>query len=378
MQDTFVSILMSPHFTYRMDLTAPDRGVRPLTDYELASRLSYLLWSSMPDETLLEAAAQGKLRDPAVLVAQSRRMLQDVRARGLAVEFAGNWLDFRRFEQHNSVDREQFPSFTDDLRRAMFEEPVQFFLDTARENRSVLEFLDARHTFVNPLLAQHYGIPEVSGDRDDWRRVDDAQKYGRGGLLPMSVFLTLNAPGRRTSPVKRGYWVVRRLLGERIPPPPPDVPGLPEDESKLGELTLPEMLARHRAHQSCAGCHDRFDSLGLAFEGYGPIGESRVTDLGGRPVHTQATFPGGMPGSGLEDLRTYLRERRQQEFLDNLCRKWLSYGLGRTLQLSDELLVDELRANLEASGYRFQTLVEGVVTSRQFLNKRSNNPVVKD
>jgi hypothetical protein len=186
----------------------------------------------------------------------------------------------------------------------------------------------------------------------------------------MSGFLTKNAPGLRTSPVKRGYWVVRRLLGEYIPPPPPTVPELPNDEAKLGELTLRETLARHRQDKSCAGCHEHFDGFGLVFEGYGPIGEIRTKDFAGRPVDTQATFPGGREGAGLDGLRAYLREYRQDEFLDNLCRKLLTYALGRTLQLSDDVLTDDMRTKLEANGYRFGTLVEKIITSPQFLTRR--------
>src|SRR5262249_4635043 len=173
-------------------------------------------------------------------------------------------LDFRRFEEHNGVDRERFPTFTNELRQAMFEEPVRYFIDVAQRNRSVLDLLYGTDTFVNRPLARHYGMPEPKTP-DEWVHID-AQRYGRGGLLPMAVFLTKNAPGLRTSPVKRGYWVVRRVLGEEIPPPPPTVPELPKDEAKLGELTLPQVLARHRDDPSCAACHRRFDSIGLAFE----------------------------------------------------------------------------------------------------------------
>src|SRR5262249_38542847 len=200
------------------------------------------------------------LHRPDVLTAQARRMLRDPRVRGLATEFAGNWLDVRRFEEHNSVDRARFPSFTNALRQAMFEEPVRYFMDVAQRNRSVLDLLYGTDTFVNRPLAKHYGMPEPP--RDDWVHVKDAARYGRGGLVPMAGVLTKNAPGRRTSPVKRGYWVVRRVLGEKIPPPPPAVPELPKDEANLGELTLPQLLARHRQDKNCAGCHRRFDSVG--------------------------------------------------------------------------------------------------------------------
>jgi hypothetical protein len=228
-RDSVVSVLMSPYFCYRIDppslaQTAGGASARQasdveaLSDYALASRLSYFLWSSMPDDELMKHAAAGDLHKPDVLAAQARRMLQDGRIRNLATEFAGNWLDIRRFEEHNAVDRDRFPEFTGELREAMFEEPIRFTVDVIQRNNSVLDFLYGNYTFVNPVLARHYGMPEPPAAT--WARVDEAQKYARGGLLPMAVFQTKNAPGLRTSPVKRGYWVVRRVLGEQIPPPP--------------------------------------------------------------------------------------------------------------------------------------------------------------
>ena len=406
-RDSIVSVLMSPYFCYRIDLsqaakeqdTAPLTSrmkgpvvTSPLSDHALASRLSYFLWSSMPDEALLARAAAGDLHRPEVLVAQARRMLQSDRVRGLASEFGGNWLDFRRFEEHNGVDRDRFKRFTNELRQAMFEEPIHFFVDLVREDRSVLEFLYADYTFVNPALARHYGMPECGMPEcgmpecgmpeldfrsSDWVRVNDAHLYGRGGLLPMAVFLTKNAPGLRTSPVKRGYWVIRRLLGEFVPPPPPTVPQLPSDEVKLGDLTLRELMARHRQDKSCAGCHVHFDSIGLVFEGYGPVGELRVKDFGGRPVDAHATFPGGSEGVGLEGLRKYIREHRQKDFVDNLCRKLLAYALGRSLLLSDDATIDDMRAKLAGNGYRFGSLVESIITSPQFLRKRGLDDLIK-
>jgi hypothetical protein len=371
-RDVLVSVLMSPHFLFRLEPAAPGPGVQPLTGYALASRLSYFLWASMPDAELLKHAVASDLHRPEVLRAQARRMLQDDRVRGLATEFAGNWLDIRRFEEHNAVDRGRFPAFTDELRRAMFEEPMRFFTDVARSDLPVLDFLDGRHTFVNPVLARHYGVPEPKGGPDAWVKVDDARPYGRGGLLPMAAFLTKNAPGLRTSPVKRGYWVVRRLLGEKIPPPPAEVPELPGDEAKLGDRTLREVLALHRADKACAGCHDRFDAIGLAFEGYGPVGERRTVDLGGRPVDARAAFPGGGEGDGVDGLRAYLRERRRDEFLNHLCRQLLAYALGRTLLPSDDALLADLRLKLADRDYRFSALVDAIITSPQFLNKRGS------
>ncbi len=386
-RDMVVSVLMSPDFLYRLDLSAasinssksvlhpaslntaaPFRS-EPLSNYALASRLSYFLWSSMPDEELLRHAANGDLQRHDVLLAQTRRMLKDSRARGLATEFTGNWLSFRQFETNNSVDRNRFPSFNDNLREAMFQEPIRYMEDIISNNRPVLDLLYGNYTFVNPPLAQHYGIPGVTGDVNNWVRVDDAVRYGRGGLLPMAVFLTQNSPGLRTSPVKRGNWVVQRVLGIRVPPPPPVVPELPGDEAK-SDLPVREMLAQHRANPVCAACHSRFDSFGLAFEGYGPVGDARTKDLAGRPVDTAVTYPGGIGGTGLEGLQAFIRGYRQDQFVSNLNRKLLAYALNRSLQLSDESLIERMKAQLAANGYRFNALVETIVISPEFLNKR--------
>jgi hypothetical protein len=414
-RDTVVSILISPNFLFRLDLDAAagdfpssdgghpvavrqppvtaltpvksreplvippySRGDQPLSDYALANRLSYFLWSSMPDQELFSHADAGDLHRPDVLAAQARRMLRDPRVRALALEFGGNWLDFRRFEEHNAVDRERFPTFTNDLREAMFEEPLRFLTDEFRGNQSVLDLLYGKYTFVNATLARHYGMADVKVSGDEWARVDNADHYGRGGLLPMAVFLTKNSPGLRTSPVKRGYWVVRRLLGEYIPPPPATVPELPKDESKLGDLTLRQTLERHRANPTCASCHARFDSYGLVFEGYGPIGERRRTDMGGKPVDTRAPFPGGQERVGLDGLREYIRQQRQNDFLDNLCRKLLSYALGRSLQPTDDNTLLQMRQRLATGGYRFDTLVETIVTSRQFCNRRAPAAIARN
>ncbi len=375
MRDAIVRVLMSPRFCYRVDLAArpaPEgpAAVRALSGYELASRLSYFLWASMPDGELLAAAASGRLEKPGELAAQARRMLRDPRVRGLALEFGGNWLDFRRFDEHNAVDRERFPAFTNELREAMFTEPVRVLEDAIRNDRSLLDLLYGASTIVNPVLARHYGIPGIEGASDNWIRVENARPYGRGGLLPMAAFLTQNAPGLRTSPVKRGYWVVRRVLGETIPPPPPTVPELPKDEAEMN-VPLREALARHRENAACASCHARFDSFGLAFENYGPVGERRTKDLAGRPVETQAEFPGGSKGDGYESVLAYIRAHRQKDFVDNLSRKLLAYSLGRSLRLSDEPAVERMIASAAAAGYRFAPLVEAIVTSRQFMYKRS-------
>ncbi len=424
LRDVITSVLMEPDFLYRLDIGGPtalqspsqrpvpasrgsaalssrlprpavgpkrpvpaSRGseaegpavsstafpAEPLSSYALASRLSYFLWASMPDEELLRHAASNDLQKPAVLLAQTRRMMKDARVRGLATEFTGNWLNFRLFENNNTVDRARFPQFNNDLREAMFQEPIHYVEDTIQNNRSVLDLIYGNYTFVNPVLAKHYGIPGVHGDLDHWVRVDNAGQYGRGGILPMSVFMTQNSPGLRTSPVKRGNWVVQKVLGIRVPPPPPVVPELPSDESK-SDLPVRDMLAKHRAIPFCAACHQRFDSFGLAYESYGPIGDVRTKDLAGRPVDTAVTYPGGINGVGFEGLRDFIRDHRQDQFINNICRKLLSYSLNRTLQLSDEALVDTMQTNLAKQGYGFDSLVETIVLSPQFRNKRISAP----
>jgi mono/diheme cytochrome c family protein len=287
----------------------------------------------------------------------------------MATEFGGNWLDFRRFEDHNAVDRERFPAFTNQLREAMFEEPVRFIADLIQRDRPVQEMLNGRHTFVNGARARHYGMPAPASP-DRRIRVDNASDYGRGGLLPMAVFLTRNAPGLRTSPVKRGYWVARRVLGEVIPPPPPTVPELPRDEA-ASNLPVRQLLARHRDDKACAGCHARFDSFGLAFEAYGPVGERRANDLAGRAVDARASFPDGTQGEGIEGLLAYIRSQREKDFLNNIGEKMLAYALGRSPMISDEPLLEAMRAKLAAGGYRLPALIEAIVASPQFLNKRA-------
>ncbi|HVJ69241.1 MAG TPA: DUF1592 domain-containing protein, partial [Caulifigura sp.] len=361
-RDSVASVLMSPHFCYRIDLLEASGGeaaakpetesavlqVQRLSESSLASRLSYFLWSSMPDDELLAHAARGDLHRPEVMAAQARRMLKDPRSRALAVGFGGNWLDFRRFEEHNAVDRNRFPAFNDELRQAMFEEPVRFLLDVIVHDRPVLDLIYGKHTFVNCFLAKHYGIDGIGGPADRWVRIDDADRYERGGLLPMAVFQTANASGLRTSPVKRGYWVVRRVLGEQIPPPPAVVPELPKDEAQLGDLTLRQALERHRQDKNCAACHARFDSFGLVFENFGPVGERREKDLGGKPVDTRANFPDGSDRTGLDGLRDYIRAEREDDFVDQLTSKLFVYALGRGLMLSDDKALRQMREQLKA------------------------------
>jgi cytochrome c553 len=399
MRDSVAAVLMSPNFCYRVDLaeasglanangkplankvalgkpadSATSLNTQPLSSYALASRLSYFLWSSMPDAELLTHAKSGDLQQPEVLAAQARRMLKSPRASNFAAEFVGHWLESRRFEEHNAVDRERFPSFDSELREAMYQEPLHFFIDLIQNDRPVQNLLYGDYTFINAPLAQLYGIPGHFSS-DEWVRVNQVAQYGRGGVLPMAVFLTANSPGLRTSPVKRGNWIVKRVLGEHIPPPPATVPALPADEKNLGELTVREALAQHRANPACAACHAHFDSFGLSLEGYGAIGERRTVDFGGRPVDASAEFPGGFKGDGLVGLRDYIRAHREQDFIDNMASKLLSYALGRSLLLSDDVLIDQMKSRLTSEHYRFGAMVEAIVTSKPFRTKRATNEV---
>ena len=402
-RDSVIRILLSPRFLYRVDLdadidamiqgengfaltstlqqklrTAPKQTQAPLNDFALASKLSYFLWSSMPDAELMKLAAAGKLHEPAILAAQTKRMVKDPRIKALAVEFGGNWLDIRRFEEHTAVDRERFPAFDDNLRQAMFDEPVRFIVDGLQSNSSVLDWLYGKHTFVNGPLAKHYGMDDIRlngqnlDDPNQWVRVDDAQRWNRGGILTMAAFLTKNASGLRTSPVRRGYWMVKRVLGEYIPPPPAVVPELPKDEKALGDKTLRQALSQHRDNPACSGCHARFDSYGLVFEGFGPIGELRKFDQGGKPVDTAAPFPGGIEKSGVTGLQEYIKSKRQQDFLDTFGRKLTTYALGRTLQPSDDILLANIQTRLRTTDYKIGSMIEAIVTSRQFRYRRTS------
>ncbi len=373
-RDVVVALLVSPLFSYRVVRPEPGRTTHRLDGYELASRLSYFLWSSLPDRELLQLAGSNRLARPDVLKQQVNRMLADPRSAALAAEFLGQWLGVRQFQQFNGVDRKRFPSFTRELRQSMYEEPLRYFSDLLRRNGSVVSLISGRHAIVNASLARHYGLPIPDAvPSGDWFRVEKASGHGRGGLLPMGVFLTSNSSGLRTSPVRRGYWVVHRLLGEHIPPPPPKVPDLPADETDLGDVTLRQLLVKHRKLAACAVCHARFDAYGLVFEGYGPVGRRRKVDGGGRTVDVRAEFPDGSRGAGLPGLRRHLVENRRGQFVDNIVRRLFAYALGRRLMLSDRRGIERMTRSLEKDGFRVRGLIEEIVLSRQFLEKRDRD-----
>jgi mono/diheme cytochrome c family protein len=360
------AMLVSPHFLFRIerDPTPSDPGkTHKLSDIELASRLSYFLWSSMPDEELLGLAEAGRLRAPGVLDAQVKRMLADKRAAALSDNFAGQWLETRNLDSVKP-DPQKFPDWGPELREAMKTETRMFFEAMLRENRPLPEFLDARFTFLNELLARHYGIEGVTGT--DFRRVELATDQ-RGGILSHASVLTVSSYPTRTSPVIRGKYVLQNILGAAPPPPPPDVPAL--DEEKVGNAgSLRQQLEKHRTNAVCASCHNRMDVLGFGLENYDGIGKWRTMD-GKFPIDVSGTFPNGKSFASPAEMRTLLKDE-VPEFARCLTEKMLVYSLGRGLQRFDRRTVQDITRKLEASGYRFQTLIHEVVKSLPFQARR--------
>jgi hypothetical protein len=370
---TVVRILVSPHFCYRVELPPEGKAIRPVADLALASRLSYFLWSSMPDRELLDLAARGELTNESTLRAQVRRMLKDPNVSGFAQEFFGQWLQYGDFLKSESVNRQVFPEFDEPLKQAMFEEPTRFATALIQNDESVLGLLRSDVTYVNKRLAGHYGIPFRGTVATDWEKATGLIQQGRGGFPGMAVFLTKNSQPARTSPVKRGFWVVHKLLGEHIPAPPPDVPVLPAKETDTKGKSMRELLALHTENATCARCHQRFDAVGLSMEGFDAIGKARTRDLAGRPVDNLVRLPTGEAARGIPEFTKYLVAERKHEFTHTMCRKLLGFALGRSLELSDRALVEKMQAELEKSDYRFTTLFETVVLSPQFRNQRGKD-----
>ncbi len=363
------SVLVSPHFCCRIDLPPDGDSVKPLSDVGLASRLSYFLWSSGPDAELLALAKAGKLNDEITLRQQTRRMLQDPKVSAFALEFFGQWLRYRDFLTQESVDRKVFPAFNDELRQAMFEEPTRLVTFLIQNNLPVTDVLYGNTTFVNKPLASHYGWP-YRAEGGEWQKVDGIQQHGRGGVLGMAVFLTTYSQPQRTSPVKRGFWVVHKILGEHIPAPPNEVPPLPAKETETDGKTIRQLLALHTEAETCARCHRRFDPVGLSMEGFDPIGKHRTQDLAGRPVDNIVRLPSGEEARGVPEFLKYLKASRNDDYIRTLCHKFLGYALGRSLELSDQELLEKLQAELRQNDYRFGTLFEMIVQSPQFRNQR--------
>jgi hypothetical protein len=361
-------VLTAPAFLYKLEQTAPGPEAAPVTDLELAARLSYFLWSSTPDDELRQMAEAGRLTDNDTLRGQTRRMLEDPRTRRLAIQFACQWLHLRDFDQNDDKNESLYPEFAT-LRRDMYEETVRFFEDMFRNDGSILGILEADHTFLNEPLATHYGISGVSGD--EWQRVTGMRAADRGGILGMATFLASQSGASRTSPILRGNWVYETLLGERLPRPPADVPQLPEAVPE--GLTERQLIERHSADPACAKCHVRIDPFGFALEQFDTIGRRRP-----EAVDTATMLDNGRPIEGLAGLRDYLAHDRRDDVVRQFCRKLLGYALGREVQLSDEPLLAELQEKLAANDFRFSVAVEAIVTSPQFRRIRGEDAVRTD
>lgn len=352
-----VRILSSPWFLFRVEQPATGPKWHPVTGNELATRLSFLLWDSIPDDDLRNNTAN--LHDPLVMEKQLRRMLKDGRMRGMAEEFGARWLGVRDFVTNHGRNLKQFPDFNQKLRQALAEEPVQFFMDLLVNDRRVADVIDADAVVVNDIVAKHYGIPGVTGSH--WRRVEKVSAYGRGGLLGFGAVLAKTSAASRTSPVKRGAWVVQ-MLGERLPKVPPDVPPLPE--TPPDGLSVRQITERHRKDQNCANCHLRIDPLGMTLEQFDALGQLRpAKEL--KSGDATATTHDGVKIDGFAGLRDYLAGPRREDILRELARKLTGYALGRAVQLSDRKLIEELTKSMSA-GARWSEVLLIIVRSEQF------------
>ena len=367
-------VLVAPDFLFRVvrdpDDAAPGT-VYPLSGVDLASRLSFFLWSSGPDDELLDLAEQGRLADPAVLEEQARRMLADPRAAALVRNFAGQWLYLRNLR---SVvpDAIAFPEFDENL-RAAFRRETELFVDSLlREDRSVLDLLGAGYTFVNERLAVHYGIPNVYGSHFRRVRLDDEMAERRGGIFGHGSLLTVTSYPNRTSPVLRGKWMLTNVLGTPPPPPPADVPDLPERGEDGRAATVRDRLARHRESPACSVCHAPMDPLGLALENYDAVGRWRTTGAAGLPIDSSGRMPDGAAFHGPAGLRSLLLERRRQ-FAATLTEKLLAYGLGRGPEYYDRPTVRAITREAAPDGYRWSSIIVGIVKSTPFRMRRSES-----
>jgi hypothetical protein len=365
------AMLVTPQFLFRIEhdpnpTNAQD--VHRISDVELASRLSYFLWSSMPDDELLGLAEAGKLHDPAVLDAEVTRMMADRHSAAFASNFAGQWLEIRNLDVVKP-DPDKFPEWGPELREAMKTETRMFFEYVLRENRPLSDFIDAKYTFLNARLAKFYGIPDVIGS--DFRRVELTTGQ-RGGLLSQASVLTVSSYPTRTSVVLRGKYVLNNILGSEIPPPPPDVPAL--DESAVGTLmSLRQQMEKHRADPMCSTCHNKMDPLGFGLENYNAIGKWRTED-GKFPVDSSGTLPNGKSFKTPDEMRALLMSGLPQ-FSRCLTEKMLTYALGRGLHPYDRPTVNGINRDMAASGYRFQSLIFEIVHSAPFQMGRGDASV---
>ncbi len=362
-------VLVSPAFLYKFEPVAQS-GITPLSNWELASRLSFFLWASVPDEELRRAAAAGELAQPSQLERQVKRMLADAKARRFSEEFFGQWLGFYRFDQYRGVDTGRFPEFTDEVKSAMYNEAVTFFEHLLRQDRPVREMFNANYTFLNKALAKHYGIKKEVSATNTMERVDGVNAFQRGGMLRLGAVLTATSAPLRTSPVKRGDWVLRRVLGTPTPPPPANAGSIPADEKQFGGLSLREKLLSHQRNATCASCHMRIDPLGFPLESFDPVGRHRASYGDGKPIDDRAAMADKTEIAGVDGLLDYLNKQEKQ-VLRNFSFKLLGYALGRTVQGSDIPLVNQMTQ--QGSEARLSQLITEVVRSKQFRYRRKDD-----
>ncbi len=381
-REGLVRILVSPHFLFKAETLpaegtlasiksgTPQEGDLALDSWEIASRLSYFLWATMPDEELRHLAAEDRLRDPAILISQAKRMLKDSRATALAEEFAGQWLKFSDFERHDGVNTKRFPEMTRELRDDMKRETVEFFSHLFLENRRVMDIVLGETTFLNERLAALYGVPNVKGP--EFREVKVTDQH-RGGLLGMGAILTKTSRPDRTSPILRGDFLYNVVLGYSSPPPPPNVPELKNVGEKPSSLR--ESMRLHSLERSCAVCHERIDPLGFSLESFDPIGRFRAADIAGDLIDDTGTLIDGSTFKGMTGLREQFRKEKAQ-FIRNFSKKLTGYALGRGILPTDNDLLDQIATALDQSDGRIFAVVSQIVTSRQFLHRRFDTPVL--
>ncbi|MHB1308420.1 MAG: DUF1592 domain-containing protein [Limisphaerales bacterium] len=358
------AVLVSPHFLFLVEPEPEASGTQPLGAFPLASRLSYFLWSSMPDEELWVAAETGDLLRPEGYQAQIRRMLKDPRASALGERFALQWLELERLGGEVRPDAGRFPEFDAELAESMRAEVVAFFNDLIREDRSLIELIDSRHAFVNERLAGLYGLESVRGD--ELRRVAVTDP-ARGGVLGMPAIHAVTSFPLRTSPVLRGKWILEVLLGERVPPPPPDVPPLKVSEEGVTAASLREQLQIHRQDPNCAACHDRMDPLGFGMETFDVLGRWRGRE-DGHEVDASGVLPSGERFSGPAELKGILL-RRQDQVMRHFVRKLTGYAFGRELNAFDDCVARDAMKALETTGHRPSALIETIATSFPFRHR---------
>jgi mono/diheme cytochrome c family protein len=360
------AVLISPSFLFLIETPAENNGVYQLGHYEVASHLSYFLWGSMPDEELTKLASEGKLHDEAVLRHQVQRMMRDPRARSLADGFAAQWLGIRPLGTTIRPDARLFPEFNEELAAAMREETVQFIQSIISEDHSLLEVIDSDYTFINERLAALYKIDGIKGTQMQRVHLDDTR---RGGILGQASILTVTSFPHRTSPVLRGKWILEELLGTEVPPPPPDVPVLNERRRGEGDAqTVRQLLEKHRSKAECAGCHSRMDPLGFGLENFDPLGRWR-TEQAGKPIDSEGVLPTGEKFRGPMELKMLLLEKRRPDFLRNLSRKMLGYGLAREINRPDMCVAQDCVVALEKGDFRASRLLETIVLSYPFSHR---------